>query len=446
MWNAWRKGHPDIQPDLRHAEISAEELSEAERSAAAIFADPGDLASTWPPASGGFVDHERFYWTNLSSVDLHDADLSHANLSQVYLFQANLAGADLTEARLYQAYLADADLGHAILTEAYLRNAELARANLWGAGLSGAILQEANLCQATLWLARSERAVFEKAKLRGANCRGANFFDANLVEADLAGANLRNADLNSADLFRAELSGANLTEADLSHASLVEARIEGAVLTRCRVYGVAAWGMNGAPKDQSGLIITPKDEPAIIVGDLDVAQFIYLLRRNYQKIRQVISTVGERGVLLLGRFADDRKSILEAVAEKLRGFGYLPIIFDFSKIPGQDYTETVLTLAGLSRFVIADITKPKSLPQEAQAIIPNMKIAFLRIMQSGEEAWSMAADHDLFDWVLGPFQYDDQDDLLQNLDKLVAKAETKHDDLVVRKARSVIQATRVADL
>ena len=54
----------------------------------------------------------------------------------------------------------------------------------------------------------------------------------------------------------------------------------------------------------------------------------------------------------------------------LRNRNYLPIVFDFEKPMNRDFTETVLTLAGLARFVIADLTDPRSIPQKFDAIIP----------------------------------------------------------------------------
>ena len=49
---------------------------------------------------------------------------------------------------------------------------------------------------------------------------------------------------------------------------------------------------------QQGLIITPEDEPAISVDDLEVAQFVYLLLHN-EKIRDVIDTFGKRACFCL---------------------------------------------------------------------------------------------------------------------------------------------------
>jgi hypothetical protein len=54
---------------------------------------------------------------------------------------------------------------------------------------------------------------------------------------------------------------------------------------------------------QQNLVITRADEPTVTVDNIEVAQFIYLLLHN-EKIRDVIDTIGKKGVLLLGRFLD----------------------------------------------------------------------------------------------------------------------------------------------
>jgi hypothetical protein len=66
-----------------------------------------------------------------------------------------------------------------------------------------------------------------------------------------------------------------------------------------------------------------------------------------EKIRDVIDTVGKKGVLLLGRFTEDRIVVLERLREELRNRGYLPIVFNFDKPETKDFTETVRLLAGL---------------------------------------------------------------------------------------------------
>ena len=46
------------------------------------------------------------------------------------------------------------------------------------------------------------------------------------------------------------------------------------------------------------------------------------------------------------------------------------MLFDFEKPRSQTTLETILTLAHLARFVIADVTDAKSVLQELQAVVP----------------------------------------------------------------------------
>jgi hypothetical protein len=100
-----------------------------------------------------------------------------------------------------------------------------------------------------------------------------------------------------------------------------------------------------------------------MVDNLEVAQFIYLLLNN-EKIRDVINTIGKKGVLILGRFTEERKPVLDAIRDRLRELDFVPMLFDFERPTQRDFTETIKTLAGLSRFIIADITNPRSSPLE----------------------------------------------------------------------------------
>ena len=233
---------------------------------------------------------------------------------------------------------------------------DLRGANLRGANLSGANLFVANL---------------SGANLRGANLSAANLFVANLSEANLSEADLRGAHLRGAHLREADLSEADLREARLLRATLVDTNITGADLTDCHIYGVSAWGLKLDGAKQRNLVITKEDEPTVTVDDIEVAQFVYLLLHN-EKIRDVIDTITSKAVLILGRFTDERKAVLDALREELRNRNYLPILFDFEKPRSRDTDETITLLARMARFVIADITDAKAVLQELRAIVPDL--------------------------------------------------------------------------
>jgi hypothetical protein len=133
------------------------------------------------------------------------------------------------------------------------------------------------------------------------------------------------------------------------------------------------------------LVITRNDEPEITVDNIEIAQFVYLLLHN-EKIRDVIDPVGKKGVLLLGRFTEGRLAVLERLRDELRKRGYLPIVFNFDKPETKTFTETIRVLAGLSRFVIADVTDPQSVPAELQAVVPTVMVPFLPIIEKGKKS------------------------------------------------------------
>jgi hypothetical protein len=259
----------------------------------------------------------------------------------------------------------------------------------------------------------------------------ADLRESNLLEANLSGADLSGAVLRGANLHRANLSRAVLAQADLSKAVLTETDFQGADLADCQIYGIAAWGLKlDKATKQADLVITPADQPTITVDNLEVAQFVYLLLNN-EKIRDVINTVTSKVVLILGRFTEERKAVLDALRDELRKRDYLPILFDFDKPASLSLTETIQTLAGMARFVIADLTDARSLPQELMAIVPNRpSVAVQPLLVTGASEFALFEHFRRYPWVLREYCYDDTADLLAALtDRVIAPAETKAAEL-----------------
>jgi uncharacterized protein YjbI with pentapeptide repeats len=333
-----------------------------------------------------------------------NANIRHPDLAEVFLVEAELIGANLSEAGL--------------------AHANLFRANLSGANLSGAFLVDTNLSQANLIEANLSAANLSGVKLSGAN---------------LSGANLSGAILGGAELIGANLSGANLSDAGLHHAILVDTDLTGADLTGCCIFGTSAWRVKLEGTKQQNLVITAPDEPSVTVDNIEVAQFIYLLLHN-EKIRDVIDTIGKKGVLLLGRFTEGRIEILERLREKLRSLGFVPMVFNFDKPDTKDFTETVRLLANLSRFVIVDITNPRSTPLELASTVPDYMVPFVPILQEGQEPFAMFVDlQNKYDWVLEPvIGYSSVDRLIEVLeDKIVRPAEAKFNQLLARRTKQL---------
>jgi uncharacterized protein YjbI with pentapeptide repeats len=335
-------------------------------------------------------------------------DLSGANLSR-----ANLSGANLWQTDLMRAYLSQANLMRAILSQANLSMSNLSEANLCEANLTEADLSEANLSMS--------------------NLNGAGLRIAHLMWTNLSGANLRNANLLGANLSETNLNGADLSGADLNRSTLINTDMRGAKLSGCRIFGVSVWGVNVEGAIQTDLIITDFGEPVVTVDNLEVAQFVYLLLHN-EKLRDVISTIARKAVLILGRFTPERKAILDALRDALRAEGFVPIMFDFEKAVERDFTETIKILAGMALFVIADITNPSSSPLELQATVPDYAIPFVPIIQKGETPFGMFKNLQKYPWMMEVLRYDTKENLIAHLrDEIIQPALNKHDELMEKK-------------
>ncbi|GHO94904.1 hypothetical protein KSF_049520 [Reticulibacter mediterranei] len=195
IWNEWRKKHPKIIPDLRHADFS---------------------------------------YANLSYADLSSADLSYANLSYADLRHASFKDTHLSYAHLSYARLMNADFSYADLNDANLEGDRFMNAHL------------AHLSNPSFWDTHFDSVNFRGANLRNANFSYANLSSSNFSDANLSDANLRRTNLNDADLrgirlMKADLSSSNLREADLRNSNLRGADLRGADLTKA----IVAWTIFG---------------------------------------------------------------------------------------------------------------------------------------------------------------------------------------------------------
>src|SRR4029079_10953744 len=108
-WNAWRRQHPSVVPNLTRISLSVSERQMVQ-------------------VNGGPI--------NFASARLRRASLRCATLSGANLDGADLSGADLTDARLDSANLTNADLSHALLNRTDFAGAKLVGARLEGTNLA----------------------------------------------------------------------------------------------------------------------------------------------------------------------------------------------------------------------------------------------------------------------------------------------------------------------
>jgi hypothetical protein len=160
-------------------------------------------------------------------------------------------------------------------------------------------------------------------------------------------------------------------------------------------------------------------ELEVEADDLRMAQLTHL-RLNDANLPMVIDTVGKTSVLILGRFTNrGQKAVLERLRQALRAKGLMATVFDFERPRQRDLTETILLLASMSVFIIAEMTSPRSVPLEMQAIAPNYGIPMVPIVREGKGVFGMFPGLRKYPWVLQPLVYDSADNLIKGLRRAV---------------------------
>lgn len=177
------------------------------------------------------------------------------------------------------------------------------------------------------------------------------------------------------------------------NAKFVGTDFSGSKLYNCDIYGVSTWDLILENTSMRELSIAKEDQDSLIVDDIEIAQFLYLLVTN-EKLRKTIDIITSKVILILGRFTDERKSVLDRIKVVLREHGFVPVLFDFDGPKSRNLSETILTIGSLSKFVIADITEPRSIPQELQILLPNLvSLKVQPIIKIGERPFGMFQDH-----------------------------------------------------
>lgn len=429
-WNKYKSEHPNIVPDLKDADLSGKDFSGY------------NLQNT--DLSGAKLNNCQFFETKLFRVGLSGANLNnsrffHCNMRRSDLSKANLSGVEFSSCALEGSGLNDANIHKSSITRT-----DFLKVNLANCNLSESKLSDVNFTSATCTNADFSKAKFDKCNFFNANFSGSSLYDCYLPNANLSYADFSNADLSESFLsgssfFQTNLINANLTKALLHKCIFVETKVDGCLLTNSFIYGLSVWDLNGKPKDQSNLVITHKHRGGVVtVDDLQVAQFVYLILNN-EKLRNVIDTITSKTVLILGRFTPERKLVLDTLAEKVREYNLLPVIFDFEKATSRDFTETIRILAGLALFVIVDMTSPKSSPLELQATVPEFHIPFVPIIQDNEKTFSMFSDLiGKYNWVLQPISYNSAESLIAVFKPLILeRALQKHKEIQLTKNRKL---------
>jgi uncharacterized protein YjbI with pentapeptide repeats len=361
IWNAWRKEHPEIQPDLCSTDTLKVKLSHLDLS-------NFDLNHTTMMAvelvganfSGTDLRGACFTMAHLREANFTGANVSNAYFGEADLTRANFSAADLREAIFHWAtcsgtQLKEAkNLHQADFTSAYFRSLDLSGTNLAGAQLDFAEFHHVDLRETNLSHANLCGARLHEANLQGANLQGAFLGCANLVDAHLSHANLTNAYLVAAKLYGADCCDAHFQGANLSRANLVWANLTRAILTNCRIYGISAWNIQVEGAVQKNIILTDEGQPTITIDDVRIAQFVHLYLTS-QEIRAIVNSFTTRVVLTLMHPTTEHQHMLEALGKALRLSHYHLLLFDVTTLSSQKDLDVLDSLVSLARFLLVDL-------------------------------------------------------------------------------------------
>ena len=237
-----------------------------------------------------------------------------------------------------------------------------------------------------------------------------------LTRADLSYRDLKGIDFRGVGLFKVNFTCSDLRCANLRQSIAIEADFSGANLDGAFVYGISAWDITtDNSTSQLDLVITKPQDPVITLDSLQLAQFIHLLLNN-KNWRDVIETLSTKSILILGRFADGHLAELQKLKRVLRTKNRIPILFDFEKPQNRNLTETIITLASMSKIVICDLTDSKSLPQELHATVPDFSsVTFQPIIKNGHTPYAMFEYFEKYPWVKPIIHYDNIEDIFEEL-------------------------------
>jgi hypothetical protein len=303
------------------------------------------------------------------------------------------------------------------------REVQLAGLDLRGRMLRGCNFYRANLAGVNLRDCHMQGGYFTECCFDGADLSGANLLEANLFKASLVRARCVAAKLVDANLSYANFQHATLVSALLNKSQMVGTNFSHADMTGVHIFGASVWLPNLEGAVQSNIVITDFNEPEIACDNVEIAQFLHLLLNN-KKLRDVIDTVTSKVVLILGRFSASSLPLLNNLRDLLRSSGYVPVLFDFEKPANRDLTETVSTIAHLSRFIVADISEPRCVPHELASIAKNLlSVPIVPLLRNGEDPYGMFNDIARLPNLLAIHKYESASDI--DILGLVAMAESK---------------------
>lgn len=264
-----------------------------------------------------------------------------------------------------------------------------------------------------------------------------SFEEGDFSRANFSGAVFRNTKFNKTILTGANFDGAKFINCNLNRVNLVGASFRVEEITETVVYGIAAWDLQTSDDmNQARLVIektydlysdiVANGRIPLMADNIELAQFIYYLS-NHRKMRDVLNIFNAKGILLLGQFKDGGIDRLYRLHDWLKERKLMPMIFDFQRPDNMDLTETVVTMAGLSKLIIADV-EGDSVPQELHAALSSFQKPVIAYSRTGP--YSMYKDLKRKNPYAFDFEYGSEEDLFAKMEEFLAKADQGYAQII----------------
>jgi hypothetical protein len=171
-----------------------------------------------------------------------------------------------------------------------------------------------------------------------------------------------------------------------------------------------------------------RDHSAIVESSLQAARELDKL-----DFGEIMSELTQRRVLILGRFTGRRLEVLNAIKKHLDEHPnrYIGELFTFPRPDLRDLIENIVAFAGLSRFIVSDLSEPRSVQSELEAIVTRFRSVPVvpLINYSGKEYATFSSVQRSASVVKPTIRYRNVDDLLKKLNEIVLRAEAKLEEV-----------------
>lgn len=427
QWNDFRKSTSNSQVDLSGLKLSCKDFRNYDFSNCILI-------------------KTDFQKSHLGNANFSNTIANASSFRDAYFNKTNFEKSDLRASNFKATIIKYSNFDDCLFNSSDFSGSKMKQTTLLRANIRDSIFCSTQLDNVTLTKAHFERSLFRDAKifnselglvkLNDSEIKSTIIINCKFTTGMLYGSNFDDCKINDSDFSNTLFSGSRITNSEINNSTFIRVDFRhtqlnantftNSDLSKSKIFGVSAWKLNLVNTKQEDLRISDTNEPKITIDNIEVAQFIYLLIKN-EKLRTVIDTITSKVVLILGRFTPERMAILNLIRDELRNKNYLPILFDFENSPNRDITETVTTLALLSKFVVADITDPKSIPQELSQIIPHMtSLPIQPIILKGYSQYGMFEHFQRYPWVMDIIEYEDEAHLKSKVvDEIVLSCEGK---------------------